>query len=255
MLYNGKEVNKINHLTPIKFCFKRKRHNFWLFKCDCGNEKIIDKHSVTSGHTKSCGCNMVPKEFKHLQNTRLFSIWRGMMNRCYLKSKCNYRYYGGRGIKVCDDWNETWHRGFLRFYDWAIKSGYKDGLTLDRIDVNGDYCPENCRWVTWEVQVENRRDNSIKIEYNGEKRNLKEWCRLFGMNYSTIRNRIKTRGLSFEEALKSNKFLTKNIYCEELNKTYKSVREIANELNISKGSIYICLRNGYKIKGMKFYYI
>ena len=255
MLYNGKEVNKINHLTPIKFCFRRKRHNFWLFRCDCGNEKIIDKNSVTSGHTKTCGCNMIPKEFKYLQKTRLFSIWRGMMNRCYLKSKSNYIYYGARGIKVCNEWNGTWNRGFLKFYDWAIKNGYKENLTLDRIDVNKDYSPKNCRWVSWDVQVKNKRDNSIKIEYNGEKKNLKQWCKDLGLSYTTIHKRIKEKGLSFEEAIKQNRYNTKTVYCEELNKIYTNVKDLAADLNLSSSSVYTCIRKGYKCKGMMVKYI
>ena len=120
-----------------------------------------------------------------------------MKNRCSNKKERCYKYYGGRGIKVCKDWVEN----FLSFYNWSIKNGYKENLTIDRIDVNGDYEPNNCRWVDLYIQANNRR-NCIKITYNGKTKTLTEWCRELGLNYKLIKQRIKRDGKSFEQAIK-----------------------------------------------------
>ena len=143
--------------------------NRWLCKCDCGNEKIVLQQSLISGRSKSCGClnkDIVSKMWnKHgLSNvgSGLYSVWNGIKYRCYCKSSHDYPNYGGRGIKMCDEWKSD----FKAFHDWAIANGYKEEktdkginiLTIDRIDVNGNYEPSNCRFVTNEVQAKNKRD-------------------------------------------------------------------------------------------------
>lgn len=135
---------------------------------------------------------------KHgLSKTRLHSIWHSMYCRCYYQTTNQYKNYGGRGIKVCEEWKHS--DGFINFYNWAIKHGYKDTLTLDRIDNNGDYCPENCRWVSAQEQS-NHKTNNVWYTYKGVTKTGAQWCKTFGIKYMTFLDRLK-RGWSLEQAL------------------------------------------------------
>lgn len=179
----------------------------WLCKCDCGNELIVFGCHLRSGHTRSCGC--ISKEIirqaehkpKHgLIKTRIYKIWNGIRNRTNIKTanKEMYKNYSGRGIKICDEWKE-----FINFYNWSMANGYKENLTIDRIDNNGDYEPSNCRWTTWKKQQNNKRNNVI-IEFNNEKHTLEEWNDKKGFTKGLIRNRLR-RGWSIERALNTPK--------------------------------------------------
>lgn len=180
----------------------------WICKCDCGNIKTILGNSLRYGNTKSCGClgkergeeNLrIARETiftKHNQfGTRLYNIWSKMNSRCYCKSATQYPNYGERGIKVCDEW-----RKFIPFYEWSMKNGYRDDLSIDRIDNDGDYCPENCRWVTWKQQANNRR-NTRYLTYNGKTMCVKDWEIETGINSVIIKHRIDRQGWSVERAL------------------------------------------------------
>lgn len=116
---------------------------------------------------------------------RLYGVWKNMRQRCRDKNKEHYDRYGGRGISVCSEWND-----YLIFREWAIKNGYKEGLTLDRIDTNGDYIPQNCRFVTWKEQQNNRTSNH-KIYANGETHTIAEWSDITGISQRTIQSRIR----------------------------------------------------------------
>jgi len=191
---------RFGRLTVIEFAKKTKDRQFmWKCKCDCGNEVDVRGYSLRSGKTKSCGClqkeiNIKLRQTHGLAKTRLYNIWNGMKGRCSLQTLSCYKYYGDRGIKVCEEWQT-----FEPFYDWAMANGYRDDLTIDRIDVNGNYEPTNCRWITQREQALNTRRNHY-ITYNGETKILEEWAMLLGINHSTLIERLN-RWNSIEEAL------------------------------------------------------
>ncbi len=162
----------------------------WECKCDCGNIKIISRSSLVSGDTVSCGC--YHKEHAHdygkkhgLTNTKLYTKWSGIVQRCTNPNAIHYDMYGGRGITICDEWRND----FYSFYSWSIENGYKDGLTIDRIDNNKGYYPENCRWTDLETQANNTRRNHY-ITYNNETKTLTQWARLLNVNVETLRYRV-----------------------------------------------------------------
>ena len=145
----------------VQFDHKENGRKYYLCQCDCGNFKIVSNHSLKSGNTKSCGClhkeiliqRNKDNRIHHPENERLLRIWRAMLHRCDKETDEHYDYYGGRGIKVCDDW-----RDFEIFQKWALANGYADNLTIDRLDGNKDYCPENCSWATMTVQNNHKSD-------------------------------------------------------------------------------------------------
>ena len=162
----------------------------WECKCDCGNIKIISRSSLVSGDTVSCGCyhkeHTHNKKKKHgLTNTKLYTKWSGIVQRCTNPNAIHYDMYGGRGITICDEWRND----FYSFYSWSIENGYKDGLTIDRIDNNKGYYPENCRWTELETQANNTRRNHY-ITYNNETKTLTQWARLLNVNVETLRYRV-----------------------------------------------------------------
>ena len=174
----------------------------WECKCDCGNLTPVSRNNLTSGHTLSCGC-LQQRMRRHGEyhkihgqtGTRLHRIWKDMKTRCTNPNAINYDNYGGRGISVC----EEWRKDSYAFREWAVANGYCDDLTLDRIDVNGNYCPENCRWVTRKEQNNNRRDNR-KLTFNGRTQSIPEWAEELGLSYGGLYDRLR-RGLPIEMVL------------------------------------------------------
>jgi len=155
-------------------------------ECECGNRVEVDLQSLRSGNTRSCGCywREVVKECNRthgMTGTALYNTWRGMKSRCLNKNADNYRNYGGRGIKICTEW-----MSFDGFHQWAVGSGYKRGLTIERIDNDGDYCPENCQWDT-RLQQNNNRRSSHRITFNGKTRTIAAWARVTGIPRTTTK--------------------------------------------------------------------
>lgn len=161
----------------------------WLCSCECGNETKVTGSCLKGGDTKSCGClntdKIIARNTTHgLSKTRIYELHHNINQRCYNPKTKFYKHYGGRGIKVCEEWKD-----FLVFYEWCLRSGYEEGLTIERIDVNGNYCPENCTWISSAKQHDNTT-RTIIYSYNGESRTLPEWGRVLGIKYTTLRNRI-----------------------------------------------------------------
>ena len=129
------------------------------------------------------------------RRTKLYGVWCTMKSRCNNKNTRSYKDYGGRGIKVC----EEWFNSFGSFYEWSIQNGYKEGLQIDRIDNNGNYCPENCRWITRKENMNNTSKN-VFLEYNGDTKTLSQWSDIVGTSEKLISERLK-RGWSAEQAL------------------------------------------------------
>lgn len=172
------------------------RYGLWRCKCDCGNEVIVATNLLHRGKTQSCGCYKIDKNTTHGQSgTRLYWIWGGMINRCTNSTMHNYNNYGGRGITVCDEW-----RTFEPFYEWAITNGYREDLTIDRIDTNGNYCPENCRWATPKQQANNKRNNRL-LTLNGITHTMTEWSEITGLSVTCICLRLDRYRWSVEDAL------------------------------------------------------
>jgi hypothetical protein len=184
----------------------------WNCRCDCGNTTIADTHDLRRGHKRSCGCLKIdmaiefgkskgkPIKSHYLspsgkyRNTRLYNIWGHMKKRCDNSKSANYKYYGGRGIKVCAGWLD-----YQVFAKWAYQNGYNDNLSIDRIDVNGNYEPSNCQWVTMKEQQNNRRNNHL-VTFNGETLTISEWSDRFKIDLKLVYGRL-AEGWDIQRAL------------------------------------------------------
>lgn len=172
----------------------------WICRCDCGNITTAKTNELTSGHKTSCGCKKQNyfKKVHGQSGTRLHHIWKSIKMRCNNPDEPSYQHYGKRGITVCEEWENN----FSTFYNWAIKNGYSDTLTIDRIDVNGNYEPGNCRWATIAEQSINKT-NTVYIELNGILKPMKEWCNIYNVPYYLVQQRYK-------------KITKNNIPCDDL---------------------------------------
>lgn len=192
---------RFDRLTALYKLHNTKNKVKWLCVCDCGNFTETNIYNLNNGHTRSCGCYCKDRtgdthRDHGLTNSRLFHIWNSMKQRCYNSNNRKYENYGGRGIKVCDEWLND----FMTFYDWAIHNGYDENLTIDRINVNGNYEPTNCRWADWKTQQRNRT-NTPYYTINNETKSLSEWCEICNIKYHTVYNRLHRSNWTIERAL------------------------------------------------------
>lgn len=203
---------RFNRLVVIKRDFtKGEKRTYWKCRCDCGNVTTVDGVKLKNGSTKSCGCLNSENRKRHIENltthnmrhTRLYEIWCSMRGRCENERNESYKWYGERGISVCSEW--LGENGFINFHNWAMGNGYAENLTIDRIDVNGNYEPSNCQWATMKKQANNTRRN-IVISYKGEEKTLTELCEKYGLKYNIMYNRITELGLPFEVAMNISGF-------------------------------------------------
>lgn len=218
----AKNTNKVKDLTGQRFGRltvigiddRGTRKTYWNCLCDCGTIKSVRSDSLQNGAIRSCGClkkeqdavNLVNEEKKKViqfgdkfGHLRIHEIWSSMKSRCSNPKDSRYLDYGGRGIKVCDEWKND----FFAFYQWAMSNGYSDNLTIDRINNNEGYNPLNCRWVDNKTQARNRRSN-INITIGNSTRSLKEWCEIFNLQYSRIYARYQRNGfISVDDLFRS----------------------------------------------------
>ncbi|MGE7840630.1 hypothetical protein ACQKNX_07555 [Lysinibacillus sp. NPDC093712] len=189
--------NKYNMLTVIDFSHKVGRKSYWNCLCECGKSTTVRSDCLKDSNTKSCGClNLKPTVTRHNESrTKLYGVWSQMKTRCLKEYHTEYSNYGGRGISVCKEWLD-----YENFRDWANSNGYNKGLTIDRINVNGNYEPNNCRWISNELQQLNKRTNVI-LNYEDKSMTIKEWSNHFNLNYMKLYNALRKVDYNLEEAL------------------------------------------------------
>lgn len=185
----GKRYGKLIVLGFCEYKYSKSGHKncYWNCLCDCGNEKVVSSDSLRSSNVRSCGCIKTQRNAEYFTthnktHIRLYSIYTDVKQRCFNPNSKAYFYYGGRGIVMCDEWKNN----FCLFYDWAIENGYEESLTLERIDVNGNYEPSNCTWIPAREQSKNRR-NSHYITHNGTTKTLSDWSRELKVSRQTLR--------------------------------------------------------------------
>ena len=199
---------KFGRLTAIEKSTNISGKTVWKCICDCGKIAYVTTSNLTCNRIRSCGCIkqeiLMKRNITHNQrHTKLYNVWKGIKQRCYNPKSQSYHNYGARGIKMCNEWLND----FQSFYEWSYANGYstenqndeKHKLTLDRIDVNGNYEPSNCRWVDRKTQASNMRTTKL-ITINGQTKSIAEWCRTYNVYRTTFNARVK-RGLSPYEAL------------------------------------------------------
>lgn len=186
--------NKYGKLIVLEYSYTKAKKRYWKCQCDCGSIVYIPTINLTSGNTKSCGClkHEIKSNYIHgKQKTRLYHIWQGMKSRCLNPNSIKFKNYGGRGIKICEEWKNN----FMSFYNWAIENSYNTNKTraeqtLDRINNNDDYKPSNCRWTTHSQNCRNRNNNAY-LTKDGVSKTIVEWSEELNLNSKIIYERAK----------------------------------------------------------------
>lgn len=222
----------------------------WKCLCECGNETIVRGSNLLSGCIKSCGCKRKSMRITHgMTNTRLYHIWANMIQRCTNPNKPDYKYYGGRGITICDEWISS----FQKFAEWAKDNNYDDTLTIDRINVNKGYYPDNCKWATKKEQANNTRTN-CNITVNGITKTASEWSIETGESASVISERIR-KGYKPEDAIKKHDFRKENLGNQNLvavvnitkKEWFPSIKIASEYYHVNSGNIsHACKNHNHK---------
>lgn len=220
---------------------------YWVCKCDCGNTVIRPTSGLSPEHIRSCGCfnkeHIGSLNRTHgLCSTRLYSIYSNMISRCKYSNLDNSYRYHDRGISVCDEWLND----FNTFHDWAMANGYEDGLQLDRIDNDGNYCPENCRWITHQEQMNNCSFNK-HCTYNGETHTVAEWARITGISKDYIYGGLR-RGWSFEDIMLGKPKTPARGKLYEYNGEKHTLAEWSRLTGISSSAILARIKRGWNIE-------
>ena len=232
---NAKDITgqKFGRLTVVKRAGTKDNQAMWLCRCDCGNEIIVQGGNLRNGNTKSCGCYQrdMSREVHTRHNgsySRLYGVWACMVQRCTNPNNRSYKRYGARDIKVCDEWFD-----FGTFQEWAMSNGYNPNAkrgecTLDRIDNNNGYSPDNCRWINIQKQCQNTRKNH-DITINGETHCMSEWARIYNIKRETIKDRILRLGWDEIKAITTPKLNQKDVVAKQ--KRDSKGRLIKSEVN------------------------
>lgn len=200
---------RFGYLTAVKYAGFINGRSGWVCKCDCGNEITAPAHDLLAGKYTSCGCKKKDRignlnKTHGLSKTILYKKWQGMLRRCRDTKYNEFDRYGGRGITVCDEW-----KTFEPFRDWAVENGFSEGLSLERKDIDGNYCPENCEWIPLSKQSWNT-SQTIWVELDGEKMPLMRACEIYKMPRRMVYWRIRN-GWNIKDALttpkKKNQFV------------------------------------------------
>lgn len=253
--YLGKKVSEDLEVVGLDNSFNKRTFNanHWIFKCSCGKEFSEMPSRILKGHKKSCGCKRYTGALVHgLNGDEFFHTWYSMMQRCYNEKHHNYHRYGERGIIVCKEWHEP-----KNFIEWAHSTvGEKyDSLTLDRIDNDKGYSPENCRWATKKQQARNRSTTRYET-IDGIRKPLSEWCEEYGIEYYVVLSRCNELGWSIEDAVKTPKFkaspksekkngVRRNArILVEIDGVSKNVSDWCKIYGLDRSTIYGRIRNG-----------
>lgn len=217
---------KFGRLTVIKRVGSNGHSSIWLCRCECGKMKEVTLPHLRQGSVRSCGClakeaaskrgclsKIGERAYKHgdSHHNHLYGVWGAMKRRCYNPHVAYYELYGGRGIEVCRQWHD-----YLSFKTWALSSGYRQGLTLDRINPDGNYEPSNCRWITIQEQQRNRRNNRY-YEYHGKFYTVKEIAEMVGLKPRTIQGRIE-RGWIIDNVVETPCLRSNGLYFRKSDK-------------------------------------
>lgn len=240
---------RFGRLTVIKPHRTKGGRCGWLCKCDCGRETVATTSDLKDGNTSSCGClrseiTLARSKTHGKSSTRLYDIWINMRQRCNNKNSPSWERYGGRGIKVYSEWNMS----FDKFMKWALTSGYKDELTIDRIDVNGNYEPNNCRWATVKEQANNKTNSRIET-YNGISASVATLCEMFGKDHSLVNGRLQ-KGWSIDDAMdcEIGVWAKKKHHYLTFNGQTKSIQEFAHEYGFKRSIIGERLKRGWSVE-------
>lgn len=205
----GQKYGRLRVLRFDHFKYQGKHKTaFWFCQCDCGNTALVPSASLRKGATRSCGClrrEISAERAYKGGRSKLYSVWTMMIKRCNDATNEFYPNYGGRGISVCDEWS-CGYDGYMAFRKWAESNGYRDGLTIDRINNDLGYCPDNCRWVTRKFQSNNKRNNR-RIRIKNEVKTLAQWCEKYDAPYDRTRIRINN-GWDALDALTTPRYKT-----------------------------------------------
>lgn len=249
----GKQFGR---LTVIKYAGSKNYRTLWLCKCECGKEKIVKSSDLTRGATKSCGClrdeyvkNQAQMYPADVRIKRLRYIWHGMIRRCYDPRHNCYHRYGERGITVCDEWKD-----YVVFARWSLANGYADDLSIDRINNDGNYGPDNCRWVTMKKQHNNTsRCKFFKID--GITKSITEWAEEYGLDPGTVQTRI-SKGMNIVDALKKRTHRNGGhgipIRCVDTGEVFPSVSAAAEKYGYNVSCIARAARLNRMSYGMRW---
>lgn len=251
--------DKFGRLTAVKLSEKRSgRKTFWDCVCECGSTKTVRTDSLKDGSVRSCGClkkeqdeiNFKDTKFKPTHGetkTHIYQTWLSMKQRCNDKNTNSYKYYGGRGITVCEEWEND----YQSFKEWAFNNGYDETLSIERLNVNGNYEPSNCAWITMEEQARNKR-NTIWIEYNGMNKPLTEWCEELGLDAGLVRNRYFKQGMQPPDLFKKGRVTTRTARLLTYQGKTQSITDWAREIGVKPKTLAERVRRG--IEPPKLFY-